>query len=276
MKLLITLGQAAFAWTWETSLYASLLIVLVFGLQKVLARWLTPRLRYTISLLVLLRLLLPMTPFSALSVGNLLPPGARLAQPASFPLLASPATTGTATAQSSRSAVTAAPAVSEPLRITISGALGLAWAAGGLSLLMLAGWRLRRWNRLIQKGRRISESRLVGLLESARETMKVRRPVQLVAVPELNSPAVFGIFQTRLLLPESTLRQLDDGELFGAAESLEHQDALLGGRCHGFSLWSMPRISTGTPALASVDASAGAGECEAEFTSTPPTPRRCA
>ena len=213
MKLLITLGQAAFAWTWETSLYASLLIVLVFGLQKVLARRLTPRLRYTISLLVLLRLLLPMTPFSALSVGNLLPPGARLAQPASFPLLASPATTGTATAQSSRSAVTAAPAVSEPLRITISGALGLAWAAGGLSLLMLAGWRLRRWNRLIQKGRRISESRLVGLLESARETMKVRRPVQLVAVPELNSPAVFGIFQTRLLLPESTLRQLDDGEL---------------------------------------------------------------
>jgi len=54
---------------------------------------------------------------------------------------------------------------------------------------------------------------LLGLLESARETMKVRRPVQLVAIPELNSPAVFGIFQTRLLLPESTLRQLDDGEL---------------------------------------------------------------
>jgi beta-lactamase regulating signal transducer with metallopeptidase domain/HEAT repeat protein len=213
MKLLITVGQAAFAWTGETSLYASLLIVLVFGLQKVLARWLTPRLRYTISLLVLLRLLLPITPFSALSIGNLLPRGARLAQPASFPLLASPAITGTAAAQPSRSVATAAPAVSEPLRITISGALGVAWAAGGLSLLMLAGWRLRRWNRLIQKGRRISEPRLLGLLESARETMKVRRRLQLVAMPELSSPAVFGIFQTRLLLPESTLRQLDDGEL---------------------------------------------------------------
>jgi hypothetical protein len=59
MKLLMTLGQAAFAWTWETSCYASLLIVLVFGLQKILARWLTPRLRYAISVMVLRCLLLP-------------------------------------------------------------------------------------------------------------------------------------------------------------------------------------------------------------------------
>jgi beta-lactamase regulating signal transducer with metallopeptidase domain/HEAT repeat protein len=213
MKLLITLGQAAFAWTWETSLYASLLIILVFCLQKALARWLTPRLRYTISLLVLLRLLLPTTPFSALSVGNLLPPGARMAQPASLPFLTSPTTTRSEAAQPSHSMATAAPIVSEPLRITIFGALGVTWAAGVLSLLMLAGWRLRRWNQLIQKGRRISEPRLVGLLESARKTMKVRRPVQLVAIPELASPAVFGIFQPRLLLPEPTLRQLDDSEL---------------------------------------------------------------
>ena len=62
MKLLIALGQSAFEWTWKTSIYATLLIVLVFVLQKVLAKWLTPRLRYTLSLLVLIRLLLPITP----------------------------------------------------------------------------------------------------------------------------------------------------------------------------------------------------------------------
>ena len=67
MKLLIALGQSAFEWTWETSIYATLLIVLVFALQKVLAKWLTPRLRYTLSLLVLIRLLLPTTPSSVLS-----------------------------------------------------------------------------------------------------------------------------------------------------------------------------------------------------------------
>jgi beta-lactamase regulating signal transducer with metallopeptidase domain/HEAT repeat protein len=213
MKLLIALGQAAFEWTWETSVYATLLILLVFGLQKVLARWLTPRLRYTISLIVLLRLLLPMTPFSALSVGNLLPPSARPVQPAVFPPLSNPATVSVAATQLSRSAAIAAPPAGGTLRINISGALGVVWAAGGLSMVVLAGWRLRRWNCLVQNGRRISEPRLLRLLNTARETMNVRRPIQLVAVPALNSPAVFGVLQICLLLPESTLRQLNDGEL---------------------------------------------------------------
>lgn len=49
MNLLSGLGQTAFEWTWKTSLYTSLLIVLVFVLQTILAKWLTPRLRYTLS-----------------------------------------------------------------------------------------------------------------------------------------------------------------------------------------------------------------------------------
>jgi beta-lactamase regulating signal transducer with metallopeptidase domain/HEAT repeat protein len=154
-----------------------------------------------------------MTPFSALSVGNLLPPGARPVQPALFPPLSNPTLAHVAATQSSWSAANAAPPAGNAPRLAISGALGMAWAAGGLSLLVLAGWRLRRWHGLIQNGRRISEPRLLRLLDAARETMQVRRPIQLVAVPKLNSPAVLGIFQARLLLPESTLRQLDDGEL---------------------------------------------------------------
>ena len=67
MKLLITLSQNGFEWAWKTSLYATLLIVLVFLLQKLLAKWLTPRLRYALSLLVLIRLLLPIVPSSSLS-----------------------------------------------------------------------------------------------------------------------------------------------------------------------------------------------------------------
>src|SRR5205809_4616745 len=85
MKLLITLGQILFEWTWRTSIYASLLIVLIILFQKLLAKWLTPRLRYTLSLLILIRLLLPTVPSSALSFENLFPPAVRLTKPAAVP-----------------------------------------------------------------------------------------------------------------------------------------------------------------------------------------------
>ena len=43
--------------------------------------------------------------------------------------------------------------------------------------------------------------------------MRVRSPVELVAIGQLSSPAVFGLFRRRLLLPETALRQLNDEEL---------------------------------------------------------------
>src|SRR6266496_4851219 len=81
MKLLITLRQNGFEWASRTPVSASLLIVLVFLLQKLLARWLTPSLRYTLSLFVLIRLLLPIAPASSLSFENILPRPVRLAKP---------------------------------------------------------------------------------------------------------------------------------------------------------------------------------------------------
>jgi hypothetical protein len=60
------------------SLQVALLVGLVLLVQTVLARWLTPRLRYALSLLFLLRLLLPAVPSSPLSLQNLFPPPMRL------------------------------------------------------------------------------------------------------------------------------------------------------------------------------------------------------
>ena len=71
MNTFLSLGQNAFEWTWKTSASAALLVALVFLAQKLLSRWLTPRLRYTLSLLILIRLLFPTVPASPLSLENL-------------------------------------------------------------------------------------------------------------------------------------------------------------------------------------------------------------
>lgn len=212
MKLLIALGQTAFEWTWKTSIYATLLIVLVFVVQELLAKWLTPRLRYTLSLLVLIRLLLPVTPSSLLSFENLFPPAARLANPvAIFPVSNQSIEAVTVIQQSDASRLV--PVEANPIRISVSGILGIIWASGGLGLLLLAVWRLGKWNGLIRKGRLISDPSLLNLLNSSRTAMHVRKPVKLVAIAQLSSPAVFGLFRLRLLLPETALRQLDNEEL---------------------------------------------------------------
>ena len=224
MKELITLIQPAFEWTWKNSVQAAVLIGLVLLVQKVLGRWLTPRLRYALSLLILFRLLLPVAPPSALSLENLFRVAPRLAtREAVSSVVADP--TGPMPSMASEPIPVASPPArpvgapsasatrSSPPAFSVAEALGLGWACGLLALVFLAGWRYIQWCRLIRQGRRLSDTRLNGLLDGARESMGVRRPVRLVAVAQLGSPAVFGFWRVCLLLPEDALEQFTDRDL---------------------------------------------------------------
>jgi len=234
MRALIGLIQPAFEWTWHNSVQVALLVGLVLVVQKVLGRWLTPRLRYALSLLILLRLLLPAVPSSPLSLENLFRPAARLEAhslppergrlgktslpEASLPdapvtpMVAEPAPVASATPIPGITPFVSAPPSRWPA-FSVAEVLGLAWACGLLVLVSLAGWRYAQWCRLIRQGRRLSEPRLLALLDDARQALGVRRPVTLVAMPQLGSPAVFGFRRVRLLLPETALDQLTDQEL---------------------------------------------------------------
>ena len=234
MKALLSLIQPAFEWTWKNSLQVALLVGLVLLVQTVLARWLTPRLRYALSLLILLRLLLPAVPSSPLSLENLFRPVARLE---AHSLAPERGRLGEASLpEAPMPDVPVTPMVAEPAPVApttplpvvtpfvsatpsrlpaLSAAemLGLAWGCGLLALVSLAGWRYARWCRLIRQGRRLSDPRLLALLDGARQAMGVRCPVTLVAMARLGSPAVFGFRRVRLLLPETMLDQLTDQDL---------------------------------------------------------------
>ena len=234
MKTLLALGQNAFQWTWKTSVSAALLVALVFLAQKLLSRWLTPRLRYTLSLLILIRLLFPVVPSSPLSLENLFLRRAVPAESASAPIAPKPATEEANPAplagifpgispgispgnplgnppgvSPAVSHVPAPPAPGLSLRARIS----LVWACGFLCLMALAVWRYRQWIRLMAQGQPISDPPLLELLDSARQDMGVRHPVKLVAVARLSSPAVFGFWRVCLLLPQSAASQLSAQEL---------------------------------------------------------------
>jgi beta-lactamase regulating signal transducer with metallopeptidase domain len=230
VKTLLALGQNAFEWTWKTSVSAALLVALVFLAQKLLSRWLTPRLRYTLSLLILIRLLLPVVPSSPLSLENLFRRRASPAESASAPIAPNPTgkeanpapLAGISPGISPGNPPAVSPAIPQaifhvpaPLApgLSLRARITLAWACGLLCLMALAGWRYRQRIHLIAQGQPISDPPLLALLDSARQDMGVRCPVKLVAVARLSSPAIFGFWRVCLLLPQGAASQLSAQEL---------------------------------------------------------------
>jgi beta-lactamase regulating signal transducer with metallopeptidase domain len=201
MSTFTAILRSVFDWTWRTSLEASVLVLLVLLLQRLLKRWLTPRLRYALSFLLLCRLLLPIAPSSSLSFENLLKP---TAQPVHFnppPIIAASPILGTGSASSARAR-----------GLTLSSALCTTWVCGLLLLGALGFWRYYHWTQTIRAARQISDARLLQILDDVRREVGIRRPVALVSMPNLSSPAVFGFWRPHLLLPENTLRFLNDQE----------------------------------------------------------------
>ena len=201
MSTFTAILQSAFDWTWRTSLQASVLILLVLLLQRLLRRWLTPRLRYALSFLVLCRLLLPVAPSSSLSFENLLKPTAQRAQSNPPPIIAADSLLGHGSAISARAH-----------DLALASALCVTWVCGLLVLGGLGVWRYGQWRQTIRTARLVSDARLVKILHDVRQEAGIRRSIALASLPHLASPAVFGVWRIHLLLPETSLKLLSDQE----------------------------------------------------------------
>ncbi len=203
----------------KASSQAAVLIVLVLAAQWALGRRLSPRWRYGLWLLVVLRLALPWTIPSAVSVFNFL----------SFPrvseavvsLRATPAAPDSPVLQPTASALTEDPVqfdpvVSPPVAPRLSVKLSwlpLLWAAGALALalfLMITHYRL---SRRVTPCRPLIDSAVMNLLEDCKQRMGVHVPVALVETAAVDGPCLFGFLRPRLLLPPGFTRDFSLDEL---------------------------------------------------------------
>lgn len=227
MNTLLIFGEHAFGRIWKISLSAALLAALVFLAQKLLGRWLTPRLRQALSLLIFIRLLLPAVPSSRLSLENLSRPWSSPKRPASVmavltlsgeqarpPHFAANSSRPTPGKSLDNKPVTSSPRPDPILpQLSMLEWISISWACGCLCLVALASWRYWRWNGQIARARPINDPCLLELLDDARATMGVRQTVKLIAMTRLDSPAVFGLRRVCLLLPESAIAQLSAREM---------------------------------------------------------------
>ena len=197
--------EGVFGWLLAASWQASVLALLVLALQTLLRGRLNPRWRYALWLLVVLRLVLPALPESALSLFQFAPtPAPALLRPVTEPLFTPIAPTSPAVAAPS----------SEPARpLTVYSLLALGWLAGALVLFGLTWEANRRFARQVARSPEITDPLLLDLFLAAKAELGVRRSIRLVESRQVQSPAIMGLFSPTLLLPAGVRDRFDATEL---------------------------------------------------------------
>jgi beta-lactamase regulating signal transducer with metallopeptidase domain len=208
-----------FAWTWQTSLRASILILLVLLVCRVLGRRLPPVWHYGLWFLVVVRLLLPVAPPASFSLLNAVPSGDSVVveptPPAAFVL---PGVSAVARSAPQTAALwLEKPSGSSPWQAGRSwswrAVCVLVWPCGVVACLGHAWHRHRRWRRRLRGAQEIQNPVVLTLLRRCEGEVGCSRPVRLAQTSRLSSPAVFGWGRPCLMLPRSFLENFQEEEL---------------------------------------------------------------
>ena len=231
----LNLLKPAFDWVLHATWSASILIALILLIQGLLRDKLARRWRYALWLLVVVRLALPVSPGSAVSVFNFAKLEAAKPAPVERP---APAVTPSPSVSVTESSATTPGHLRRPrwlteamdeeteLRLHIAGStrtlrtpeviywLGFAlWAPVSAFLLLRWIWQNGRFLRRMRAGQEVEEPEVVQLFQECRKLSGVRRKIELLKVEEISSPALYGVFRLRLLLPKDFLVNFQREEL---------------------------------------------------------------
>jgi len=201
-------------WIAESTIYATLLVVLIFILKATIGKWMSPRWHYWIWLIVFGRLILPVAPESRFSINSLWtnltvenpePAGARSIT-GYFPAEQIDHTPG------SRNTVDRGTARGNS-QLNLSNILLLAWATGTLACMAIFALHWIRLSRMIRQGVVIEDDSITAVLDECREVLKIPQMVRLLSSSDVNGPVLAGVVRPAILLPASTIQNLTGGEM---------------------------------------------------------------
>lgn len=237
MRLLFETFPAALL---KISAQASVLAILILVLQRVCKEQLTARARAGLWLVLVMRLLLPVSLSSTASIFNLFPSfefASPISQQGSVSSIDPQLPTGllseheqisdssgtgrrtdtvrhsgrntlsdsypsfTALAPRTTPARSRTPdAGSPPLRL-----LGVIWFCGAAGASWVVLLSSIRWARKIRASRQVTDQALLSLLSRCRAEIGIRRQLSLFETSQLSTPALYGFFHPRLLFPVGML-----------------------------------------------------------------------
>jgi beta-lactamase regulating signal transducer with metallopeptidase domain len=211
---MISLSALAGAW-WDWVISASwqiALLVCVVGVLTYLLRDASPRLRYGLWLLVLVKALLPPTLTAFWGVGAW-----GVAPVASFDwrVVVANAEAGANESEAAPATNDNDAAANDPVgfHFTTTALLVLLWALGCALLWLMVAWRYGRLVRGVRSMRWIDEGPARVELERLAEGFGVRTVPKLYATDRATSPMLMGVVRPKIILPEGVLARLDPEEV---------------------------------------------------------------
>ena len=233
------LTEFGMMWLWRMSWQSAILVLLVLAAQWLFRDKLTPRWRFNLWWLVIIRLMVPVFPESPLSVFNL----AHISFEAQInpPLLSRPVayaipephianTIPNAVHDQDNQApvflnrdhpileqtreLTSVTAIQQVVakRFPIFSVLAWIWIAGVLfhgGRLCLGSWML---SRKIRDAFPSLDEDVAQIFETCRKTMRVARSPEIVVTSAVQSPALFGFLRIKLLIPYGMAETFSPGE----------------------------------------------------------------
>jgi len=203
--------RAWFDWTvaasWQLALFVCLIATLAYLLRDA-----SPRLRYGLWLLVLLKALLPPTLATFWGIGTWgVAPVAEFSSP--IGLEGGGATSGIDHVRQAIGENLPAAAETTAATLSMGSLLMVVWFVGCLLLWIAVAWRYRRLTQMTHSMRRIDEGPVRVELERLAGQFSVRNVPDLYATDQATSPMLIGVLHPKIVLPESILERLDSQEL---------------------------------------------------------------
>jgi len=233
MENLLNWKDPLFVGLWQSSWQASVLIGVVLLLHWFLGKKLSPGWRYSLWLLVLARLALPFTPASPWSVFNVAAFDSLRSSSSSAHSFEDPTTTPAVypLAKDQPERIAASPNAQSDVSIAnlttqtrldsrlsaVAKAflvwLPTVWIWGVLLQIIRICWQNVRFANRMKDRFPITNPELLELLEECKSVMKVRLQISLFETPLVRSPALYGLFRPRLLLPENLIESFSRQEV---------------------------------------------------------------
>lgn len=213
-------------WLLRTTWQVSLLVCLVLFVQTLCRDRLSSRWRFRLWWLVIIKLLCPVFPASRLSALNLVsstPASVVVSAVTNSPRENASSFSGNASSPERPTTIAVTPATAPPSPVatthsrwevvTWSVMLRTIWFIGVLSLLGRLIYEQKRMAASLQSAKPIEEPGVLALLLDAREQLRLKKRVVLLETDAVQSPALYGFFQPRLLLPVGLTKRFSGTEL---------------------------------------------------------------
>ncbi len=213
--------EPLFSRVWHASWQASVLAALIFLIQRLTRNRLAPAVRYALWMLVIVRLLMPIAPPSVISIFNIIPNLQKNAVTTSATgntqVDAAPTDPSVFT---NPSAVASAPdfSLAPPLHApkkhwTLPETLALGWLSGTLLLAFRLAIGTIRFLHRLRQAQPVNDPVILETVAACRRTLGIKRRLALLETTAVASPALFGLFHPKLLLPIGLTQRFSTAEL---------------------------------------------------------------